>query len=278
MREFELSNILKEKGHFIGGVFIQDLTGLGRKHIYRPALKVIETTTYIDSDNHPEMLRKLYILNCPRIFSGVWRMISHWFDKNILEKIAIKSSGYYDELNQFMDEEEIPDFLGGSFDTSGIVPIGGPYTGREKLKIKKGKKITVPARDDRELEFIIDEPSHLSWVFATSEFDILFKIQDRKGKDLIQEMRTASQSSSLVINRKKKVKIIFDNTYSWTKKKTIKYRIDISPIPEFSDEEIEVENTGITTKETQPKKKKPKPSKDSADLKRRDSKTKSKRS
>lgn len=63
---------------------------------------------------YPERLAKCYILNMPRFFVSVWRMVSHFLDKATLEKIVIVSNE--DDRRDFVNEigkEVLPEEYGG---------------------------------------------------------------------------------------------------------------------------------------------------------------------
>lgn len=68
-------------------------------------LKCLERTTI----HHCRM----FIINAPFLFSGVWMMIKPWLDEKTAKKIKIIGSGYKKELLEFIDAENLPDFLDG---------------------------------------------------------------------------------------------------------------------------------------------------------------------
>lgn len=48
------------------------------------------------------------------LFSGVWAIIKPWLDEKTRNKIEIVGSGFKEKLNQFIDDADLPDFLGGT--------------------------------------------------------------------------------------------------------------------------------------------------------------------
>jgi len=83
-----------------------------------------------DQDNYPEILYKMYIVNAPWIFRAVWGAIKGFLDANTIAKIHIlgDSSSYLDPLQEDIELEHLPDFLGGrqpSLDWPGHQP--GPW-------------------------------------------------------------------------------------------------------------------------------------------------------
>ncbi|KAA8532482.1 hypothetical protein F0562_032518 [Nyssa sinensis] len=63
---------------------------------------------------YPERLAKCFILNMPRFFVSVWRMVSYFLEKATLEKIVIVSNE--DERREFIKEigeDALPEEYGG---------------------------------------------------------------------------------------------------------------------------------------------------------------------
>ncbi|GLT29200.1 hypothetical protein SLA2020_040810 [Shorea laevis] len=63
---------------------------------------------------YPERLAKCYLLQMPRFFVAVWRMVSHFLEKATLEKIVIVSNE--DEHRDFIQEigeQALPEEYGG---------------------------------------------------------------------------------------------------------------------------------------------------------------------
>jgi len=55
----------------------------------------------------------MFIINAPMLFSGVWAIVKPWLDEKTKAKIKILGSGYKKTLLEYIDEENLPDFLGG---------------------------------------------------------------------------------------------------------------------------------------------------------------------
>lgn len=56
----------------------------------------------------------MFIVNAPMLFTGVWQVIKPWLDEKTKNKITIIGGNYKKKLLEFIDEENIPDFLEGS--------------------------------------------------------------------------------------------------------------------------------------------------------------------
>ncbi|CAN1297345.1 SEC14 cytosolic factor [Linum perenne] len=63
---------------------------------------------------YPERLHKLYILNMPRFFVSVWRIVSRFLEKATLDKIMIvKNEKEMREFVREVGEETLPEEYGG---------------------------------------------------------------------------------------------------------------------------------------------------------------------
>lgn len=66
------------------------------------------------------------IVNAPMLFTGVWAVVKAWLDEKTREKIQIVGGGYTKKLLQYIDEDQLVDFLGGK-NTSKIEDDIGPW-------------------------------------------------------------------------------------------------------------------------------------------------------
>ncbi|XP_030551513.1 sec14 cytosolic factor isoform X2 [Rhodamnia argentea] len=109
------------KGREIGNekvIVILDLQNLSYKNV---DVRGFITGFQCLQDYYPERLAKLFILNMPRFFVSVWRMISRFLEKATLEKIVIVSNE--DEREDLVKEigcEVLPEEHGGK---AKLVPI-----------------------------------------------------------------------------------------------------------------------------------------------------------
>jgi len=98
---------------------IIDLKGL------RPWMFTSEIREYLKShfkilqDNYPERLGKMFVINAPTIFAGIWAVLKKFVDPKTRNKVEILGSRYKAKLCEVIDEATLPTFLGGldeSFD------------------------------------------------------------------------------------------------------------------------------------------------------------------
>ena len=82
-----------KEGKIVKGFVFLDLKGIGMKQLGKETMKAIKKLLANDSDNYPDSLRKLFILNAPGFFSFVWRVIRPLLHPVVLSKIEITQRG-----------------------------------------------------------------------------------------------------------------------------------------------------------------------------------------
>ena len=116
-------------------------------------------------------------------------------------------------------------------------------------------KAKVKPRDKLHLEFYIEEENvHLEWKFKTDGHDISFSLVHEDKKDIIPLKRVESHKS-LQEGRHKcetagKYILVFDNTYSYTRSKTLYHKIDFivpANLPEPTNSDLDLEKVQDAT-------------------------------
>lgn len=74
----------------------------------------VKQISSIAQDYYPEMLGKMFIINAPMLFSGVWSVVKPLLDEVTVSKIMILGSSYQSTLLEYIDKENLPEALGGS--------------------------------------------------------------------------------------------------------------------------------------------------------------------
>ena len=93
------------------------------------------------SDNYPETMGNLFIVNAPMMFSGIWKVAKGFLDERTRKKIEVKGGSFYKTLLEYADEEDIPEFLGGKC-TIPFPSDVGPWNDYEIVNNKLIKKGT----------------------------------------------------------------------------------------------------------------------------------------
>eukprot|EP00249_Psilotum_nudum_P016013 c25610_g1_i2 orf=513-1037(+) len=106
---------LKQSGKTISqSLTILDLKGVTMKHMNKQVRHFIQKISRLDQDYYPEYLGKMFIVNSPTAFKAMWPMIKPWLDKRTQKKIEVHGSNFTSKLLEFVDSENLPEFLGGS--------------------------------------------------------------------------------------------------------------------------------------------------------------------
>jgi len=104
----------KAKGELVNTTcYIMDLKGVSAKMMSPKIWELLKIASKIGQDNYPEILGTMYIVNTPLFFHGAWQVIKGFLDEKTRKKIHILGSNFKKELLQCVDENDLPDFLGG---------------------------------------------------------------------------------------------------------------------------------------------------------------------
>lgn len=136
----------------------------------------------IGQDNYPEILGKMFIINAPWAFHALWTVFKHFVDEKTRNKINILGSSYKKELLECIDEENLPDFLGGKATVKDYgenftnnqgpwVPYQEEYR-RKRLEKLKPKPI-VMIKEIQEKKYVQEESEVLNTGMDSDDIDSL---------------------------------------------------------------------------------------------------------
>jgi len=216
----------KATGLSAGAVFVVDMTGLSWALLSPAAMESFKEGSAVSKNNYPESLRKTYIINAPGFFTVTWNLLSSWMDPPTIEKTCILGSHYKEALLECMNNEDLPQSFGG---TAPALKTGGIY---QPFGINPNALIQeIGAGRLFEKTIEIPQAGKLEWEFKSQQFDIgfaIFRVENGVKKELIKWARLFSNSGALDVEPGKYL-ILWDNKYSWTKKKTIHYHF-VAPV------------------------------------------------
>lgn len=121
VKEFERSFALKfpactiaAKRHIDSSTTILDVQGVSIKSFSKAARDLMVTLNKIDSDNYPETLHRMFIINAGPGFRFLWSTVKSFLDPKTTSKIHVLGNKYQSKLLEIIDASELPEFLGGT--------------------------------------------------------------------------------------------------------------------------------------------------------------------
>ena len=73
---------------------VLDVKGLKFKAVNKEMYKFLKIASGVASDNYPEILGRMFIVNAPFFFTGIWTMVKVFLDEKTRKKITILGTDY----------------------------------------------------------------------------------------------------------------------------------------------------------------------------------------
>ncbi|KRT83236.1 CRAL-TRIO domain containing protein [Oryctes borbonicus] len=239
------------------------------------AVELVITLLQNYEANYPEILKICYIINAPKLFALAYAVVKKFINEYTQSKIKIykqESTKWRTLLLEHVSPDNLPKHYGGTM----VDPDGDPKcpskvrpgktVPKELYKknltdevlvnrdyvtttIKKGKQLT--------LDFFISDPgSLLQWDFRTEDHDIRFGVTYTDENGNVHNVITPSRTSANLVDVTGTITckapatytVIFDNSYSRFRSKTLHYyvvvvehlnKLDIESSPEARTNESE---------------------------------------
>lgn len=102
------------KRHVDTMITILDVQGVNWMSVGKLAHDIILSLNKIDSDNYPEILHKMFLVNAGNGFRLLWNALKGFIDPRTSAKIQVLGDSYLTTLLEFIDISQLPHFLGGS--------------------------------------------------------------------------------------------------------------------------------------------------------------------
>ncbi|KAL5016994.1 hypothetical protein ScPMuIL_006583, partial [Solemya velum] len=255
----ELTKKTGKRIHQMSVIF--DLENFGLKHLWKPGLDTFNEVVQIFEDNYPETTKRVYVVNAPTIFPILFKIVKPFLGEDTIRKIKILGSNYKEELLKEIAPDQLPKCYGGTCtDPDGNprclskICIGGDvpkeyYIKLDTKEMEHFSEVSVRWGSSLQLDYNIKIPnSIIRWQFTTDGYDIGFGVYKKmtearqKSAEMMEIMVSQRVNSHLVPEdgsitcKETGIYVVrFDNTYSWTRRKTIHYIIEVLMAEEAPD-------------------------------------------
>ena len=136
-------------GHQVSQFFVvTDLANFGIQSFTSKLHRLIQIQTQRMQDYFPEMLAGCLVVNAPWGFSSIYAICKSFLDEKTRQRVSIIGANPYQEICKHINEEHIPDFLGGP-NTTPLIQDDGPWKDYTIVNgHKKGDLIGVQRKSD----------------------------------------------------------------------------------------------------------------------------------
>eukprot|EP00898_Chlorokybus_atmophyticus_P001345 jgi/Chlat1/2210/Chrsp17S02773 len=107
----------------------------GVMKLFREGSKFLKAILQVDTEHFPQTLYKMVVVNAPWTFKAVWAMMRPWLPSTTAAKIQVCGGDFKKTLLQYIDEDKLPAFLGGTCVCPGgdcLAYEPGPWQGCQK--------------------------------------------------------------------------------------------------------------------------------------------------
>lgn len=237
----------KKRGYRVDGLTVVfDMAGVGTRMLWRPGLKMYLHLVKVLEDNYPEMMRRLLIINAPGIFPLLYKIARPLISEDMKQKIHVIGSDYKEYLLRYIDASDLPACYGGTLtDPDGdptcktMICYGGDVPEKYFLQTadfqEQMETATVPRGDKLTIDVQVNRPgSILKWEFKTENYDIGFGVLYQTSNGTVPVVPSSRVSSHVVAEDGSYIcdnigtyTLCFDNSFSWTRNKTIYYNTEV---------------------------------------------------
>lgn len=225
----KLNELCRLNDRIYGTTKIMDLDGLSSKHMHRGGINYLRHILKISQDFYPEMLHRLIIINAPRIFPLIYGLIKPLLNERTLSKLIILGSNYKEEISKYIDDQVLPEFLGGQCNCPGGCVATKTSASFETENISRGSKFT------RSLD-IPHAGAVAAWTFSVADKDIGFSAvftptSSTSSIEVAAYTRFNSglkHSGDYIAPEAGTLVLTFDNSFSFWNSKTIYYQADVN--------------------------------------------------
>ncbi|ELR17313.1 CRAL/TRIO domain containing protein [Acanthamoeba castellanii str. Neff] len=224
-------------------IFVQDLSGLSMNHLYTPAFDLFKKILGFDQSNYPDSLKSYYVINSPACLKMMYSLIKPLLDPNTRKKVHILGSNYRDTLLEVIDEEHLPAEYGGECACEGgCIPGGGKFVDlKDDGTTYNPAEVSIGRKDKHEVKLTVAQGATLSWEFTVKSHDVGFGVFFGEGKErealVAIEKHHGTRKGKLTAEKAGTYWLVWDNTYSILKGKSVEYQAFINADTDDDDDD-----------------------------------------
>ncbi|CAG7835952.1 unnamed protein product [Allacma fusca] len=205
--------------------------------------QVVDTLIQIISvyeANYPERLKAAYVVNISKFFQILWSILTPFLPARTLSKFHLLGGSpetWRKSLLESMDYQELPSWFGGSNTAFPYFENRFNETWPPRAGDFPPEDFTTTVIDPRETlvrNFEISVGNRISWNFSTEAYDIGFEFHFN-GERMFPYTKVDSHlhvmDGCLDVIKAGTYSLIFDNTYSKYRSKTLRYAIRVESSP-----------------------------------------------
>lgn len=229
---------------------IFDMAGFSMRHItYKPALDTAIQLVQLYEGNYPELLRRVFIINAPKIFSVLFSMLKPFMHEKTRHKIQIFSHDakqWKAALLEDIAADQLPVCYGGTMtdpdgnpncitkvSMGGEVPKSYYLNGKSSTNDKKCLSISSGSKEHLEFQ-VKNAGTILKWDFHSEESDIAFAVYRKQGNEMIPvvphdrvDCHMSPEEGEIYCDYAGVYVAEFDNSFSYLRSKKIWYSITV---------------------------------------------------
>jgi len=218
---------------------IFDMEGFSYKDFtWKPALDLVLTQLQMYDANYPEMLRRAYVINAPRIFTMAFALVKPWLHEATVRKVRMfGAEGWREALLEDIEPEVLPRHWGGDREDPGgdgrcpsVVPMGGKIpeefylSNRNKRRQEGLTRVVVERGAKEEVCVEVQAGAELRWQVEVEHHDIGFSVEGAEGA--VAPLRRLDCKEGVVegchhCEAPGKYRLVLDNSYSYLRSKTV---------------------------------------------------------
>jgi len=231
-------------------VTVMDLANLSWATYNKPFHQWFSAANSVRETQRPESLSKVIVINAPSLVASVlWPITKQALAEKTRQKVQILGTDYYSALSEIIAPENIPQKLGGEMDDALFEKTVPAIRDIPESLFIEGKpaeeltEVTVGRASTLQVDLDVEVAgSTISWEFKTNDYDIGFgvyrkalgsgRLKKAEMMEVVQDEKKDShvhpEEGSLVVDEAGTYVLRWDNTYSWTRSKTLLYDCNIT--------------------------------------------------